>query len=660
MEKRMEELIQKINRWNEEYYTYDEPSVTDAEYDEAYDALKQLEQETGIVLPESPTQKVGGTLLDHFERHTHVYPLYSLDKRQSKDGLKEWVEKTRRAVKALGEDYPEPTFTTEYKFDGLTINLTYDDGKLVQAATRGNGTVGEAILPQIETILTIPKTIEYKGFMEVQGEGLMTLSGLKRYNETHAEPLKNARNGAAGALRNLDTRITRDRRPVAYFYAIQGENLPVNTQMELFDFLIQQGFPVFPYHHLCTNEDDVLAQIDAIDENRHTLDLLTDGVVVKLNDLKSRQALGYTNKFPRGAVAFKFKAEEVETVLNAVEWNVGRTGKITPLAHVEPVEIGGVTISRATLNNYEDIQRKQLALGAVVRLRRSNDVIPEILGIADVTQETTPIEKPTHCPSCHSELVQEGVHQFCMNSLSCEPQLVNRMVHYASKAAMDITGFSEKTALLLRQEKDIHTIADVYALTKEDLLDLPGFKEKKADNLYRAIQDSKDRPLHQLLTGLGIPGVGVRTGRDLANHFGSVDALRQATVDELVVLPDIGEITAQEIVTFFSDSQIVESLKRLESMGVVMAQQQDKNTSDQVLEGLKIVLTGSLSVPRKELEEQLIALGAQAQSSVSKKTDLVIAGENAGSKLQKAQELNIPVITEEEIPALLKGEGIKR
>lgn len=654
MKERMEQLIAQIETWNREYYTLDEPSVSDAEYDAAYDELKRLEEESGIVLENSPTQKVGGALLSHFNRHPHVYPLYSLDKRQTLEGVRDWVEKTARAVRAL-ENMPEPSFTTEFKFDGLTINLTYNDGTLVQAATRGDGQVGEEILPQVETILTIPKHIPYKGFMEVQGEGLMTLSGLAHYNETHEEPLKNARNAAAGALRNLDTAITRARRPIAYFYAAQGENLPVQTQMEMFTFLEELGLPVYPYQHLCKNADEVIEQLHWIEGERGVMDLLTDGAVIKLNDLESRMALGYTNKFPRGAVAFKYKAEEVETRLESVQWTVGRTGKITPLAHVTPVDIGGVTISRATLNNYEDILRKGVSLGAMVRLRRSNDVIPEILGLAEEQGETTPIEKPTHCPACDSELVQEGVHQFCLNSLSCEPQLINRMVHFASKAAMDIEGLSEKTAALLLREKEIHTMGDLYRLTVEDLLSLPSFKEKKATNLYNAIQNSKKRPLHQLLTGLGIPGVGVRTARDLANHYGSIDALKKTTVEELVTLPDIGQITAEEIHTFFTDPRILANVEALEELGVSMEDKQEEATQ-KPLEGLKVVLTGSLQMPRRELEEQLIALGAQPQGSVSKKTDYVLAGENAGSKLTKAQELGIPVITEEEIPAFLRGE----
>lgn len=655
----MKRLIEQLMIWNREYYTMDSPSVSDAEYDRVYDRLKSLEEETGTVLPGSPTQRVGGELLSHFERHTHRYPLFSLDKRQDMEGLKAWVERTQRLVEALREteDLPELALTTEYKFDGLTINLTYDQGKLVQAATRGTGTVGEAILPQVRTILSIPDTIAYTGFMEVQGEGLMRLSTLEEYNKTHAEPLKNARNGAAGALRNLDTRITRARRPIAYFYAAQGEDLPVSTQMELFSFLENNGLPVHPYHVRVTDFDGLQKQIETIESARNTLDILTDGAVIKIDDLRTRELLGFTNKFPRGALAYKFEAEEVETVLEDVLWSVGRTGKVTPTALLSPVDIGGVTVQRATLNNYEDIERKGVSLGATVRLRRSNDVIPEILGVVDDGTQTRPIERPTHCPACDSELVQEGVHWFCLNSLSCDPQLVARMTHFASKSAMDIAGFSEKTAALLLKEKDLHDVARLYTLQTEDLLELPGFKEKKAKNLYDAIQGSKERPLSQFLVAIGIPGVGVRTARDLAEHFKTLDAVMEAGEEELVTLPDIGEITAKEIRTYFSDERIAQSLENLRKAGV-NPEPVRREEKEQPLSGLTIVLTGTLSMKRKELEEELTALGASVTGSVSKNTDFVIAGENAGSKKTRAEELGIPVFQEEKVPALLAGERL--
>lgn len=657
----MRALIEKIVQWNAEYYTNDEPSVSDAEYDLAYDRLRALEEESGIVLPESPTDQVGGELLPAFTRHAHRYPLYSLDKRQNAEGLRAWIARAISQVQGLrdaDDTIPPLAFTTEYKFDGLTINLTYDKGELVQAATRGTGEVGEAILPQVHTILSIPRRIDYKGFIEVQGEGLMRLSTLAKYNETHVEPLKNARNAAAGALRNLDTRITRARRPIAYFYAVSGENLPFQTQVELVEFLKTSGFPVFPYLARVDDFPALWAEVEKIDRERHTLDLLTDGVVIKVDDLRTRALLGYTNKFPRGALAYKFEAEIVETKLLGVEWNVGRTGKITPTAELEPIDIGGVTVQRATLNNFDDIERKGLAIGATVKLRRSNDVIPEILGAIPSEDPLTPIEKPVYCPSCESELVQDGVHLFCLNSLSCEPQLISRMVHFASKEAMDIEGLSEKTAALLLLEKNLHDVSDLYTLTEEDLLTLPGFKERKAKKMVEAIRSSLERPLHRFLVALGIPGVGERTARELADHFGTLEAISHASEDALVQVPDIGAITAQEITAFFSDPHIKLSLDKLRENGVTPIDVETKSP-DLALTGLTIVITGTLAMKRKELEERLIGLGAAVTGSVSKNTDLVIAGENAGSKRTKAEALGIRIVSEDEIPALLAGERLE-
>lgn len=652
----MQHLIETIRRWNEEYYTHDAPTVTDAEYDAAYDRLRAMEEETGIVLADSPTQRVGGAILEGFERHTHRFPLFSLDKRQNKEGLRAWVQRLFSQIEALRREdptLPEPSLSVEYKFDGLTLNLTYDDGRLVQAATRGTGTVGESILSQVQTILTVPRSIPWKGFVEIQGEGLMPLSTLRRYNETAAEPLKNARNAAAGALRNLDTRVTRSRRLVAYFYAVQGEDLPPRTQSEVFEFLEENGLPLFPFRKIVTTFDELWETVEAIEQDRNTLDILTDGVVIKVNDLRTRALLGFTNKFPRGALAYKFEAEIVTTQLLDVIWGVGRTGKITPTAVLEPVDIGGVTVARATLNNYDDILRKNVRLNGSVYLRRSNDVIPEILGPVEAG-EGQRIEVPTACPACGTELVQDGVHRFCVNSLSCPPQLVSRMAHFASKEAMDIAGLSEKTAALLLTALGLEDVADLYTLTQEDLLRLPGFKEKRADNLLRAIAGSRQRPLASFLYALGIPGVGTRTSQDLAQTYGSLDAVREASEESLLNVPDVGPITAHEIRTFFTDSHIAESLEKLAAAGV--EPETWESDSGGILEGLTVVLTGTLSVPRTRLKEQLTALGATVSGSVSKNTNVLIAGENPGSKRTRAEELGVRILGEEDLPALLSGE----
>ena len=422
-EKRMEELIEIINDLNYHYYTMDEPKLSDKEYDALYDELVKLEEETGIKKDSSPTGRVGGFILDKFQKHVHLGRLWSLDKSQSIGELEAWDERVRKLIEDYNstseEQLPDPTYIVEYKFDGLTINLTYNEGKLVQGATRGNGTTGEGILEQLKTIRSIPFGIDFKGLIEIQGEGLMPLSALENYNKTALEPLKNARNAAAGALRNLDTTVTASRNLTGYFYNIgyiQGKIF--DTHLEVLEFLRENKLPVYPYLKIFTTMAEIEDEIEIIKTERHNLDILTDGLVIKINDIRTREVLGYTNKFPRWAIAYKFEAEEMTTELLEVTWNVGRTGKVTPTAHLEPVELGGATVSRATLNNWDDIVRKKVGLGCKVWIRRSNEVIPEIMGTVDDCKNSGNIEKPEFCPACNSELHHEGVHLFCPNSLS--------------------------------------------------------------------------------------------------------------------------------------------------------------------------------------------------------------------------------------------------
>lgn len=657
--KRMDELIEIINELNYYYYTLDNPKVSDKEYDALYDELVRLEKETGIIRPYSPTQRVGGEILDKFEKHTHLGRLLSLDKSQDYGSLRNWDTRVRRAIEeynSQNEDkLPPPTYIVEYKFDGLTVNLTYRDGVLVQGATRGNGIVGEAILPQLKTIKTIPLTIDFKGVMEVQGEGLMPLSALKKYNETAIEPLKNARNAAAGALRNLDTRVTASRNLIAYFYNVGYiEGREFKTHMEMIEFLKENRLPVYEYIKECKSIEEVIEEIERIDEERHHIDVLTDGVVIKVNDMKTREVLGYTMKFPRWAMAYKFEAEEVTTKLLEVVWNVGRTGKVTPTAILEPVEIAGVTVRRATLNNYDDILRKKVAIGSRVLVRRSNEVIPEILGVVDTDEETEKIEKPTHCPACNSELVQDGVHIFCPNSLSCKPQLVSRMVHYASRDAMNIEGFNEKTIEKLFEELDIKDIPEIYEIKFDDLIKLEGFKKKRAQNLIDAIERSKECTLGAFIYALGIRNVGRKTSEDLANHFKSLDNLKNATYEELITIPEIGPKIAESIVEFFHDERILKSIDKLLSVGV-KPRYEEKETRESAFTGKTVVITGTLqSYKRNQLKDIIEKMGGKVSGSVSRNTDYVIVGESPGSKYDKAVELGIEIIDEKRLLEMLK------
>lgn len=639
---RMQELVKRLNETAHAYYVLGEPVISDMQWDAMYDELTNLEKETGTVLPDSPTHRVGGEPLKGFEQHRHITRLWSMDKVQTIDALQDWI---RRTEKLAGRgDLP---YFVEYKFDGLTLNLTYREGQLVQAATRGNGEVGEAILPQAKTVRAVPLTIPYQGLLEVQGECIMRLSVLEQYNKTAKEPLKNARNAAAGALRNLDPAVTAARRLDAFFYQVGTiENPPYHTQPGMLEFLRKNGFPVSPYLGEPKNAEELVACIRHIEEIRNTLDFLIDGVVIKVGDFALRERMGFTEKFPRWAVAYKFEAEESVTTLRKVTWELGRTGKLTPLAHLEPVDFYGVTVCKATLNNWGDIQRKRVALGAPVWIRRSNDVIPEIMGrVGEPGPGEKPIVKPDHCPACGAPLVERGAHLFCMNRVSCRPQAVARLSHFASRNAMDIEGFSEKTAGQVYDQMNVRDPADLYTLTMEQALSLEGFKEKKAGNLLAALEKSKSCPLDAFLFALGIPNVGRKTARDLAQAFGTLEKVEQATEEELTAIQDVGEIVAQSITEFFSFAENKLMIDRLLAAGV--HPHAAAGPSEGPLTGMTVVVTGTLpSLSREEAEELIRQNGGKASSSVSKKTTFVLAGEAAGSKLTKAQALGIPILDE--------------
>lgn len=639
---RMQELVKRLNETAHAYYVLGEPVISDMQWDAMYDELTNLEKETGTVLPDSPTHRVGGEPLKGFEQHRHITRLWSMDKVQTMDALQDWI---RRTEKLAGRgDLP---YFVEYKFDGLTLNLTYREGQLVQAATRGNGEVGEAILPQAKTVRAVPLTIPYQGLLEVQGECIMRLSVLEQYNKTAKEPLKNARNAAAGALRNLDPAVTAARRLDAFFYQVGTiENPPYHTQPGMLEFLRKNGFPVSPYLGEPKNAEELVACIRHIEEIRNTLDFLIDGVVIKVGDFALRERMGFTEKFPRWAVAYKFEAEESVTTLRKVTWELGRTGKLTPLAHLEPVDFYGVTVRKATLNNWGDIQRKRVALGAPVWIRRSNDVIPEIMGrVGEPGPGEKPIVKPDHCPACGAPLVERGAHLFCMNRVSCRPQAVARLSHFASRNAMDIEGFSEKTAGQVYDQMNVRDPADLYTLTMEQALSLEGFKEKKAGNLLAALEKSKSCTLDAFLFALGIPNVGRKTARDLAQAFGTLEKVEQATEEELTAIQDVGEIVAQSITEFFSFAENKLMIDRLLAAGV--HPHAAAGPSEGPLTGMTVVVTGTLpSLSREEAEELIRQNGGKASSSVSKKTTFVLAGEAAGSKLTKAQALGIPILDE--------------
>lgn len=651
MEQRIRELVDKLNEYSKAYYVLDAPKISDKEYDELYDELLRLEEQSGIILPDSPTQRVGGDPLPCFEPHTHIHRLWSLDKVRTREDLIDWGRRVERIAES--QHLPRVKYALEYKFDGLTINLTYEGGRLMTGATRGNGIVGEDITPQIKTIRTVPLTIPFKGKMEVQGECYMKLSVLDEINKTTDEKLKNARNAAAGALRNLDPRITAKRRLDCYCYNvgyIEGKKL--ETQDEMLGFLRKNGFTVSDYLVFCDDIETVCDEIDKAEESRPHLDFLIDGMVVKVRDFATREALGATEKFPRWAMAFKFAAEETTTTVRDITWEVGRTGKLTPRASFDPVELAGATIRHATLNNFDDIQRKRVGIGSRVFIRRSNDVIPEILSAVEGDVPERQVEKPTVCPACGAHVEHRGVHLYCTNSLSCAPQIAGRLAHYASRDAMDIDTFSEKTAALFVEELKLKSIPDLYDLGPQDYMGLQGFGERRINNLMAAIERSKDCTLGAFIFAIGIPNVGAKTAKDLARRFGTIEALRSATVEQLTEVPDVGEIVARSIVEFFADPSIATQVDRLLAHGV--KPRPEEVQQDSPISGKTIVVTGTLEkLDRRQAEALIESLGGKAAGSVSKKTDYVLAGESAGSKLTKARELGVRVLNEQEFFELI-------
>ena len=656
---RVEELVELLNKYAYEYYSLDNPSVSDKEYDIKYDELRALEEETGYVLPYSPTQRVGDVVLQGFNKYTHKASLWSLDKAQSFDEIKDWHNRNVKFVNEMnsrGENLPNLRYVITKKFDGLTINLTYDENGILQtAATRGNGETGEEVTAQVKTIKEIPLKTSSGDLFEVHGEAIMTVEAFDKYNATSETPLKNLRNGAAGALRNLNVKETARRGLSAFFYDVgykEGQNF--KTYEEMLNFIKEKGLPMDDYIRYATTLEDVEKYITEIKDMRFDLNYDIDGVVIAIDDIRTRELLGYTVKFPKWAIAFKFEAQEATTKLLDVEWNVGRSGRVGPTAILEPVELAGVTVKRATLNNMDDIKRKGVMIGADVFIRRSNDVIPEIMGVVESSLENaTEIKVPETCPACGGHLVLDGAHYFCENTLSCKPQMVKSIVHFACRDAMNIEGFSEKTAEQLFEKLDIRSIADLYKLDYEKLLTLDKFGPKKAQNLLDAVERSKTPELYRFIYALGIPNVGVKTAKDLVNKFKSIEGLKSATFDELVSVQDVGDIVAKCVLEFFNEEKVLATIDELLKLGV------NPSFEEQVIvessfNSKTVVVTGTLqNYSRGEIKAKLESLGAKVSGSVSKKTDYVIAGEEAGSKLTKAQDLGITVLSEEEFEKMI-------
>lgn len=644
----IKELISQIEKHNKNYYVYDAPTISDSEYDKLYYRLVDLEQETGIVLPYSPTQRVGDTVLEGFTKKHHEVNLYSLNKVRDFSDLQKWISDMKRLA-------DNTDFAVEYKFDGLQIVLEYENGYYKSATTRGNGVIGEEVTKQVQTIRSVPMTIPFKGRLLVQGEGMMSLSNLEEYNKTASEKLKNARNAVAGAIRNLDPRETAKRKLDYYCYSILlCEGKEFETQKQMNEFLKENGFQTGKYFKICEDFEAVKKCIEEVGKIKSKLDILIDGMVLKINKVAPRTDIGWTNKFPKWAMAYKFEAQEVSTMLNDVLWQVGRSGRVTPIALLEPVELGGATISRATLNNIEDIERKNVFISSRVFLRRSNEVIPEVMGLAEKLPNSKEILPPEICPSCGERLTKKGPLLFCTNHYACKEQIVDRITHYASRNAMNIEGFSEKTVSLVYDKLNVRAISDIYDLTYGQLLELESFKEKKSNNILTSIEKSKDAELSRFLFALGIGEVGVKTAKDLAKNFKELENIQNATREELASIRDIGEVVADKIYTFFKNEDNIKEFNNLFKKGVKIRKTQIKTSNNSIFTEKTVVLTGTLNnFSRKEAEEIIENLGGKTAGAVSKKTDFVLAGENAGSKLDKAKELGVKILSEEEFKIII-------
>lgn len=643
MNKRMNELVALLNRYATEYYTSDNPSVSDSEYDRLYRELVELETAyPDQVLADSPTHRVGGKVLDGFEKYSHQYPLYSLQDAFSREELEAFDARVRKEV-------AHPTYICELKIDGLSISLTYEKGILVAGATRGDGSVGENITENLKRVKDIPLTLPEELDITVRGECYMPRASFDQINQARQEngepEFANPRNAAAGTLRQLDTAVVAKRNLATFLYQEASPSTRDN-QEKVLTHLEQLGFVVNPKRILAENIDEIWDFIQEVGQERENLSYDIDGVVIKVNDLASQEALGFTVKAPKWAVAYKFPAEEKEAQLLSVDWTVGRTGVVTPTANLTPVQLAGTTVSRATLHNVDYIAEKDIRKDDTVIVYKAGDIIPAVLRVVEskrISEEKLDI--PTNCPSCGSDLLhfEDEVALRCINPL-CPAQIMEGLIHFASRDAMNITGLGPSIVEKLFAANLVEDVADIYRLKEDDFLLLEGIKEKSAFKLYQAIQASKENSAEKLLFGLGIRHVGSKASQLLLQHFHSIENLAHADPEEVASIESLGGVIAKSLQTYFATEGSEILLRELKEAGVNLDYKGQTVVADAALSGLTVVLTGKLErLKRSEAKSKLESLGAKVTGSVSKKTDLVIAGADAGSKLQKAQELGIEV-----------------
>ena len=590
-----------------------------------------------------------------FARVAHRYPMLSLANSYNIADVEDFAARA-----AKGSTVPFD-YCCELKFDGTAICLVYRKGKLVQALTRGDGAVGDDVTANVLKIKSIPHTLHGSGIpedFEIRGEIYMPYSAfdrLCRERELSGEaPFANPRNAASGSLKLQDSSEVAERGLECTLYHILGENLPFTTHNEALEAAKSWGLPISGHRRVCKNIGEIEEFINHWDTERKRLPFPTDGVVIKINALEVQQQLGFTSKCPRWAVAYKFKAEEATTVMKDVVWQVSRTGKLTPLAVLEPVDLCGTTVRRATLNNYGDILKKKVKIGSRVFIRRSNDVIPEILGVAEDYPDSKPVEKPKFCPECGSPVREENVFLYCTNDVSCAPQIVSKITHFAEKAAMNIEGLSDRTVEQLYNDLQVKEFSDLYRLTFDELMTLDGFKDKKAQNLLDSIEKSKETTLQRFLYALGIPNIGQKAAKELAKKFGTLDAVKSATVEDIQQIDDFGEIMAKSVVNYFEKPANSEQLRLLEEAGVRFVDSDNSADDSGSFAGLRVVLTGTLSkFKRSEAQKLIEDRGGEVLSTTSSKVNLVVAGEEAGSKLQKALKAGIKIVDEAEFESML-------
>ena len=639
----MNELVALLNRYATEYYTSDNPSVSDSEYDRLYRELVELETAyPDQVSADSPTHRVGGKVLDGFEKYSHQYPLYSLQDAFSREELEAFDARVRKEV-------AHPTYICELKIDGLSISLTYEKGILVAGATRGDGSVGENITENLKRVKDIPLTLPEELDITVRGECYMPRASFDQVNQTRQEngepEFANPRNAAAGTLRQLDTAVVAKRNLATFLYQ-EASPSTRDSQEKVLKHLEQLGFVVNPKRILAESMDDIWNFIQEVGEERDNLPYDIDGVVIKVNDLAGQEELGFTVKAPKWAVAYKFPAEEKEAQLLSVDWTVGRTGVVTPTANLTPVQLAGTTVSRATLHNVDYIAEKDIRKDDTVIVYKAGDIIPAVLRVVEskrVSEEKLDI--PTNCPSCDSDLLhfEDEVALRCINP-RCPAQIMEGLIHFASRDAMNITGLGPSIVEKLFAANLVKDVADIYRLKEEDFLLLEGVKEKSASKLYQAIQASKENSAEKLLFGLGIRHVGSKASQLLLQHFHSIENLAQADPEEVASIESLGGVIAKSLQTYFATEGSEILLRELKEAGVNLDYKGQTVVADAALSGLTVVLTGKLErLKRSEAKSKLESLGAKVTGSVSKKTDLVVAGADAGSKLQKAQELGIEV-----------------